>query len=90
MGLFRAHASTLIMDDLREQFKAGTLTEDQFRRQLRRRGYTDIGADSEVIDQKRLKVMGARKYPNGAPMFAADGMMLDENGERSIFDDVDE
>lgn len=32
----------------------------------------------------------AAKYPNGAPMFAADGMMLDENGNRSIFDDIDE
>jgi hypothetical protein len=29
-------------------------------------------------------------YPNGAPMFAPDGMMLDEQGNRSIFDDVDE
>ena len=28
-------------------------------------------------------------YPNGQPMFAKDGMMLDENGNRSIFDDVD-
>jgi len=29
-------------------------------------------------------------YPNGAPMFAKDGMMLDDQGNRSIFDDVDE
>lgn len=30
------------------------------------------------------------KYPNGAPMFAPDGMMLDDQGNRSIFDDVDQ
>jgi hypothetical protein len=30
------------------------------------------------------------KHPNGAPMFAPDGMMLDENGNRSVFDDVDQ
>lgn len=29
-------------------------------------------------------------YPNGAPMFAEDGTMLDDKGNRSIFDDVDE
>jgi len=32
----------------------------------------------------------ATTYPNGKPMFAPDGTMLDENGNRSIFDDVDE
>lgn len=30
------------------------------------------------------------RYPNGQPMFAPDGMMLDEHGNRSIFDDVDD
>lgn len=30
------------------------------------------------------------KHDNGAPMFNADGMMLDDKGNRSIFDDVDE
>ncbi|HEY5411317.1 MAG TPA: hypothetical protein VIJ94_11390 [Caulobacteraceae bacterium] len=29
-------------------------------------------------------------HPNGAPVFSADGTMLDERGNRSIFDDVDE
>ncbi len=29
-------------------------------------------------------------YKNGQAMFAPSGMMLDENGNRSIFDDVDE
>lgn len=28
-------------------------------------------------------------HPNGAPMFTADGMLLDDQGGRSIFDDVD-
>lgn len=28
-------------------------------------------------------------YDNGAPMFTPDGTMLDANGNRSIFDDVD-
>lgn len=31
-----------------------------------------------------------KKHPNGAPMFAPDGMMLDDQGNRSIFDDVDQ
>jgi len=31
-----------------------------------------------------------RHCPNGAPQFASDGTMLDEHGNRSIFDDVDE
>lgn len=30
------------------------------------------------------------KHPNGAPMYAADGTLLDQHGNRSIFDDVDE
>lgn len=30
------------------------------------------------------------KHDNGKPMFNSDGMMLDEKGNRSIFDDVDE
>lgn len=32
----------------------------------------------------------AAKYENGSPKFAADGTMLDDKGNRSIFDDVDE
>jgi len=30
------------------------------------------------------------KYENGAPKFSPTGTLLDENGLRSIFDDVDE
>ncbi len=29
------------------------------------------------------------RYTNGMPKFAADGTMMDEKGNRSIFDDVD-
>lgn len=29
-------------------------------------------------------------HPNGNPKFSPGGMLLDENGDRSIFDDVDE
>lgn len=32
----------------------------------------------------------AMKHPNDRPMFAADGTMLDDKGNRSIFDDVEE
>lgn len=28
-------------------------------------------------------------HPNGAPLFAPDGTMLDDKGNRSVFDDVD-
>lgn len=31
-----------------------------------------------------------QKHPNGQPAYSPDGTMLDENGNRSIFDDVDE
>lgn len=30
------------------------------------------------------------EHPNGAPMYAADGTLLDSEGNRSIFDDVDD
>lgn len=32
----------------------------------------------------------AMKHPNGSHVFARDGTILDDNGNRSIFDDVDE
>jgi hypothetical protein len=50
------------------------------------------GAKARYEDaQDKLNELRRRhlKYPNGQPMFAPDGMMLDENGNRSIFDDVD-
>lgn len=32
----------------------------------------------------------AARHPNGAPLYSADGTMLDDKGNRSIFDDLDE
>ena len=31
-----------------------------------------------------------QKHPNGSPRYSPDGTMLDSDGNRSIFDDVDE
>jgi len=31
----------------------------------------------------------ASRHPNGSPVFAPDGTLLDDKGNRSIFDDVD-
>lgn len=43
-------------------------------------------ARSRNIDSHTAK----GEYPDGAPMYSQDGTMLDRNGNRSIFDDVDE
>ena len=43
-----------------------------------------LGIDRRTDEQRQ------QKHPNGVPMWAPDGMMLDENGNRSIFDDVDQ
>jgi hypothetical protein len=32
----------------------------------------------------------ALRHPNGRPTFSLDGTMLDDHGNRSVFDDVDE
>ena len=47
-------------------------------------------AAAQVRDALNEFLSPPATYPNGAPMFAPDGMMLDEKGERSIFDDVDQ
>ena len=47
---------------------------------------TWIRVASEFDDRKRFMPL----YANGAPMYTKDGMMLDDKGCRSIFDDVDE
>jgi len=48
--------------------------------------------DGRELTERQLLDYASRRltYPNGAPMFAPNGMMLDEHGNRSIFDDVDE
>ena len=38
-----------------------------------------------IEEQERFDAV----YSNGQKMFAKDGTMLDENGNRSIFDDVE-
>ncbi len=43
-----------------------------------------------VSDDVRTDEERAAKYQNGFPMFSRDGTMLDEYGNRSIFDDVDQ
>lgn len=60
-------------------------------------GLTQFGTEEEACAAQRAyrtkngfdPITGARVYPNGQRMFAADGMMLDDKGNRSIFDDVD-
>lgn len=36
------------------------------------------------------KFVSLHFHPNGQPKFGPSGMMLDENGNRSIFDDIDD
>lgn len=53
----------------------------QEREQMAHRDAHPIDACGGPID--------THSHPNGAPMFDETGMMLDQNGSRSIFDDVD-
>jgi hypothetical protein len=43
-----------------------------------------------VCEDVRTDDQRAAKHSNGFPVFSRDGTMLDEHGNRSIFDDVDE
>lgn len=47
---------------------------------------------SDKVSRLDQNVRGWRemRHDNGRPVFSEDGTMLDENGNRSIFDDVDE
>ena len=51
-------------------------------------------SDAAKVTITRLDVrtdeQRAAKHPNGAPKWSPDGTLLDENGNRSIFDDVDQ
>lgn len=42
-----------------------------------------------VIRAALEKVRGEERHANGAPKWAPDGTLLDDKGNRSIFDDVD-
>lgn len=46
----------------------------------------DYGAEVRIA----YAAQAEQKHPNGAPMYAPDGTMLDDQGNRSIFDDVAE
>ena len=45
--------------------------------------------DADRVSLGKKPLAQTACYPNGAPMFDANGMMLDDKGNRSIFDDVD-
>lgn len=52
-----------------------------------------IGTVKSRLNRARVQLNLLRVravHPNGNPKFADDGTMLDEQGKRSIFDDVDE
>ena len=53
-------------------------------------GAVDEPPDYGETANEKYRIEAARKYPNGAPMFDKHGMMLDDQGNRSIFDDVEE
>lgn len=44
--------------------------------------------DGKPVDQ-RSDEQARKKYDNGRPLYSWTGTMLDQNGNRSIFDDVD-
>lgn len=49
----------------------------------------------EVLERIRLNDLAdpawrEKRHPSGAPMYSAEGMLLDDQGNRSIFDDIDE
>ena len=52
-------------------------------------GKTDAPPNFGEESRPAYEREAAAKYPSGKPMFAPDGTLLDERGNRSIFDDVD-
>lgn len=73
-----------------------TLTHDE----IKNPRFPMLTADeNQALAARHEKIMNLNRhtpgwrdmvYPNGKPKFASDGTMLDEDGNRSIFDDVDE
>jgi len=53
------------------------------------RAPTDKAKAVFAIIEQRSEALKHR-HKNGAPMFTADGTMLDDQGNRSIFDDIEE
>jgi hypothetical protein len=64
------------------------MTEDEALR--RARAETRRASMSGSSARLRLRRKREQRHANGAPMFDESGMMLDDQGNRSIFDDVDE
>lgn len=52
--------------------------------------HSDVAKVTILRPDVRTDEQRATKYPNGQPMWSPDGTMLDEYGNRSIFDDVDQ
>lgn len=48
-------------------------------------GMPDYGEEARAEYERQA----LEKHPNGAPKYSRDGTLLDEKGNRSIFDDVD-
>lgn len=46
--------------------------------------------DCALCGQRHTTGTTCGEYSNGAPMYAPDGTLLDEKGNRSIFDDIDD
>lgn len=53
-------------------------------------GAVDDPPDYGEVARAAYAIDAALKHNNGSPMYAPDGTLLDERGNRSIFDDVDE
>jgi hypothetical protein len=53
-------------------------------------GAVDDPPDCGEAVRAAYAAQAEEKHPNGAPKWAPDGTLLDDKGNRSIFDDVDE
>lgn len=69
------------------RYTNGTTTCDAFAKNTA--GAVDeppgYGEESRAEYQRQAE----KKHANGAPMYAPDGTLLDDKGNRSIFDDID-
>lgn len=51
--------------------------------------HSDMAKVAVIRPDARTDEQRAAKHPNGQHQWSPDGTLLDENGNRSIFDDVD-
>ncbi len=54
------------------------------------KGIRDILGNAIYRAEKLERALSCYKHPDGSPMWAPDGTLLDPAGNRSVFDDVDE